>query len=276
MNLNKESMTISVLGCGWLGLELAKDLQKRQFVVKGSTTTVSKLRTLQKEGITPFLINLNRNNDDDIFVKFLKANVLIVNIPPSKSTTDNQTYAESFLQLVRLVKKSEIKQVIFVSSTAVYDDVNGVVFEDSSIATNIRAERLLAAEKLFSSISTSVNTIIRFGGLCGNERNPITFLTGKSGLVGANIKTNMIYISDCIKIVIGLIGDDSSQVYNAVAPFHPTKVEFYNQMSLLFDLPPPIYIDKGEGQTGKEVDSSKLINKIGYQFQFENPLTFPK
>ena len=37
---------ISILGCGWLGLPLAKELLDRSFEVKGSTTSSNKLDQL--------------------------------------------------------------------------------------------------------------------------------------------------------------------------------------------------------------------------------------
>lgn len=49
---------ISILGCGWLGFPLAKALLLKGFSVKGSTTSSEKLATLEKAGITPFLITL--------------------------------------------------------------------------------------------------------------------------------------------------------------------------------------------------------------------------
>ncbi|WP_321539617.1 NAD(P)-binding domain-containing protein [Flavobacterium piscinae] len=45
---------ISILGCGWLGMPLAKHLLQKGYSIKGSTTTETKLELLQNEGITPF------------------------------------------------------------------------------------------------------------------------------------------------------------------------------------------------------------------------------
>lgn len=45
---------ISILGCGWLGLPLAKALIENGFSVKGSTTSTDKLTALENDGITPF------------------------------------------------------------------------------------------------------------------------------------------------------------------------------------------------------------------------------
>lgn len=49
---------VSIIGCGWLGLPLAKFLVQKGFPVKGSVTTESKINQLASLGIKPFLINL--------------------------------------------------------------------------------------------------------------------------------------------------------------------------------------------------------------------------
>ena len=46
--------TITILGCGWLGLSLAQALVKEGYAVKGSTTTEEKLEQLQYAGVEPF------------------------------------------------------------------------------------------------------------------------------------------------------------------------------------------------------------------------------
>jgi UDP-N-acetyl-D-mannosaminuronate dehydrogenase len=50
---------ISILGCGWLGLPLAKALLENGFSVNGSTTSVEKLSVLENLGIQPYLIALS-------------------------------------------------------------------------------------------------------------------------------------------------------------------------------------------------------------------------
>ena len=76
-------LKIAIIGCGWLGLPLAKKLIKENFIVKGSTTSKEKISVLKAEKIEPFLIDLNKNLDKEILNSFLEnINVLIINIPP--------------------------------------------------------------------------------------------------------------------------------------------------------------------------------------------------
>ena len=49
---------VSILGCGWLGIPLAKALLKKGLLVKGSTTTVEKISLLKSFGVEPHLISI--------------------------------------------------------------------------------------------------------------------------------------------------------------------------------------------------------------------------
>ena len=48
---------IGIIGCGWLGLPLAKEFISNNYKVKGSTTTKEKLEILKTEGIEAYLID---------------------------------------------------------------------------------------------------------------------------------------------------------------------------------------------------------------------------
>ena len=65
---------ISILGCGWLGLPLAKSLLEKGFSVKGSTTTSEKIIVLENHGIAAYQIELSEQNikgEIDVFLEKL-------------------------------------------------------------------------------------------------------------------------------------------------------------------------------------------------------------
>ena len=45
---------VGIIGCGWLGLPLAKSLIKNNYIVYGSTTKKEKLGLLANENLNPF------------------------------------------------------------------------------------------------------------------------------------------------------------------------------------------------------------------------------
>ena len=74
---------ISILGCGWLGLPLAKTLIEKGNSVKGSTTSIEKIIILKELEIEPYTISLSANEIKGNINSFLdQSEVLIINIPP--------------------------------------------------------------------------------------------------------------------------------------------------------------------------------------------------
>ena len=49
---------ISVLGCGWLGKPLSISFLEEGYIVKGSTTSIDKIETLEKLDIDAYLLNI--------------------------------------------------------------------------------------------------------------------------------------------------------------------------------------------------------------------------
>jgi nucleoside-diphosphate-sugar epimerase len=64
--------TISILGCGWLGIPLAETLIQKGFSIKGSTTSANKLSVLQNKGIEPFAISLEADGVEGDIQKFFR------------------------------------------------------------------------------------------------------------------------------------------------------------------------------------------------------------
>ena len=62
---------ISILGCGWLGLPLAKSLIAKRRSVNGSTTSENKLQILKDADINPFLVTLESESISETVIPFL-------------------------------------------------------------------------------------------------------------------------------------------------------------------------------------------------------------
>ncbi|MGB5463544.1 MAG: NAD(P)-binding domain-containing protein, partial [Aureibaculum sp.] len=114
---------ISILGCGWLGEPLARKLIESGYAIKGSTTTATKINRLSSLGIKAFLIDLGELNNS--VADFLDAEVLIIAIP-SKNI-------DGFRKLILQIEKSRVQNIIFISSTSVYENSNDIVTEDSLV-----------------------------------------------------------------------------------------------------------------------------------------------
>ncbi|NNK29869.1 MAG: SDR family NAD(P)-dependent oxidoreductase, partial [Flavobacteriaceae bacterium] len=72
---------MAVIGCGWLGLPLAKLLVKKGYSVRGTTTTNSKIPLLETAGIEPYLISLGERKVEGPATSFLQGiDTLVINV----------------------------------------------------------------------------------------------------------------------------------------------------------------------------------------------------
>ncbi|MFY8213246.1 MAG: SDR family oxidoreductase [Flavobacterium sp.] len=256
--------TIALLGCGWLGFPLAQQLLQAGFRVNGSTTTSGKISQLTQAGITPYLLELNAQTALGDWSGFLNdAEVLVVAIPPQLRRAEPEDFVAKMHLLRQKLERSNCKKVLFISSTSVYPDQNQLAVESD---TNGFGSQLVHAENLFLSVDFCQTTVIRFGGLIGADRHPVRFLAGRTQLENPEAPINLIHQDDCLAILHHCIQlPFENEVYNAVAPYHPTRVAYYTQMARELQLPIPEF-DFSKASVGKTVSSEKLITQLDYTF----------
>jgi nucleoside-diphosphate-sugar epimerase len=257
---------ISILGCGWLGLPLAEKLIAEGYDVNGSTTTTVKQKLLLQKGVTPFLINTEDLNKQS-FLEFLQANTLIITMTPQSKKRYNK--------LIDVIEQSPVKQILFVSSTAVYPANNGVVQEkDAVYMKSVHSGKvMLELEELFTKNDNFETTVIRFCGLFGPSRIPGRFMSGFRDLKGGDNPVNMIHLEDCIQILWRVIDRDVwGDIFNACSDNHPTRKEFYETAAKSAGLVPPQFSNRNEPDKYRIVSSKKLKEKLDYTFIHPNPL----
>ncbi|MEO0526820.1 MAG: SDR family oxidoreductase [Bacteroidota bacterium] len=259
---------IAIIGCGWLGLPLAKSLVQHNYHVHGSTTSDEKLKDLKDNGITPFLIALNESGIEGKITDFLTGvDVLVINVPPRLRRGSKENYTKKMQFLYQAVKTSNIKKIIFVSSTSVYGNIQGDVTEDTlAVPQTESGKQLLVSENMFKNDDTLKSTIIRFGGLIGPTRHPVTMLSGRKSLYNGNAHINLIHLEDCIGIINAIISNDWwNELFNGVYPHHPSKKEYYTTEAEKRGLTPPEYLENTRSK-GKKIISSRLIHVKKYDF----------
>ena len=263
---------ISILGCGWLGMPLAKSLLGKGFSIKGSTTSFEKISALESNGIQPFQIELSETEIKGEIDSFLKnSEILIVDIPPKLRSVSSENFVKKIENLIPFIEKAKIEKVIFISSTSVFSDAPSTALRvTESTKPNPDTEsgkQLLATEILLQSNENFKTTVVRFGGLIGEDRHPIHFLAGRKNIENPEAPINLIHQKDCIGIIQTIIEQDCfGESFNAVAPFHPTRKEYYTQKALEQNLPLPEF-DQTKISIGKTILSDKLGNTLDYKFK---------
>lgn len=257
------SKTAAVLGCGWLGLPLAKALVDSGYRVHGSTTSEGKIAGLASDGIQPFLIRLEEQGIEGPVKDFLRGmDLLIINIPPGLRKNPAENYAGKMKVLHRAVKAAVVPRILFVSSTSVYGDAEGRVTESTPPAPQTESGRqVLAAEQIFHEDRGLEAIIVRFGGLIGPGRHPVNQLAAKKRLLNGDDSVNLIHLEDCINLIRTVVECGHwNEVFNGVYPAHPKKQIYYTREAIKRGLAVPQYEPSSDGGGGKRVISKNFLD----------------
>ena len=108
---------VVLLGCGWLGLELATMLVSEGYSVRGSARSEHGMQRMQDAGVSGFVYEIGQALPPGLLTQ---ADVVICAFPLSKSLTNHEL--EAFAQALHS-SVSHHTQLIFTSSTSVYADL---------------------------------------------------------------------------------------------------------------------------------------------------------
>jgi len=235
---------ISILGCGWLGLPLARHLLQNGWEVKGSTTSPEKIKALEIEGIDPFVIELLEDEIVGDVHGFLEnSELLIIDIPPGLRRDPNSDFIAKLKKLTEAISESKINKIIYVSSTGVFQDHESTpTYTEHYKFTPIEVEnsQLVHAEELLINLKKVQSSVIRFGGLIGNDRHPVKYLSGKTGIKNPEAPINLIHLDNCILLISEIIQQEKfGMVFHGVEDIKLSKEDYYTQKAKEFNLPMP-------------------------------------
>lgn len=260
--------TITLIGCGWFGLPLAKHLIQQGVQVKASKRHVDDLVSLPQFGIEAYQLDLANITHDVKASSLFDADAIVINIPPGfrRGESDYITY---LTELKSLIGTRQYQKVIFISTTGVYPSLDQTATEADACAFNDTSATLLQAETMFASMANSC--IVRFSGLIGPKRHPGRFFAGKSDVSGANVAVNLVHLEDCIAAVSLILSkQDTLPIYNLAAPIHPTRGEFYVKAAEHLGLTAPEF--NHQSQPSKVIDGQLICRDLGYVYRHPNPL----
>ena len=251
--------TLSILGTGWLGFELAVVLQNN-YKIKVSSRNEEKSRIYEDKGFSPFILNEEKL---DSLENLLDTDYLFINFPPSKF----DDYLSFLNKIYEHKKIKDIEKIIFISSTSVYPNIEGFFNEEFEIE-NSSSKIVYEAEKLVLNKS---DIIFRVSGLVGDNRY---FGKRSANKVIEFPKTpiNFVHRNDVINATKFVIDKNISGIFNLCSNTHPTKEEIYSFNSKKYNFEKPIFLESGNF-LNRLIDGTK-IEKEGFTYKYENPFEF--
>lgn len=269
--------TISIIGLGWIGLPLARLLQAAGNPVIGSTTSEEKIRTLREEGIEAVQFSLNPQPVGTEYERLFLSDILVINIPPRSRMDGGIGYLKQLSYLSELLKTAPVKNILYVSSTGVYpDQQQATAYTEEEILDSERTGNInlwKAEEFLKTSLSQNLS-IVRFGGLLGDDRIPGRYVSGKEHVPG-HTRVNFIYRLDAARLLQFVIQKELwGTTFNGVAPLHPKRKAVYEKNCEALGIDPPASYAQQNPDEQRIISGEKII-LAGFEFDYPNPLDFP-
>lgn len=225
-------MKISILGLGWFGAPLAIELRNLGHDIFGSTRSDEKTRAFRFQNLYAETFAFPDLPSEDL----IDSEIVILNIPP---------FAEE-LEWFKRFNWNPNTWIIFISSTSVYptpESKNGHILKEQEDWIQSHFKQW---------------TILRFGGLLGQDRHPGKYLSGRKNLAGRLSPVNLIHLDDCIGFTKTVIKEKlKGQIFNVVSDDHRTREEFYSEFCRNAGLPLPEF-DPSDSATGKIVPNNEM------------------
>jgi nucleoside-diphosphate-sugar epimerase len=278
-------MHVLIVGCGYVGLSLGKELARQGHTVFGLRRSVLAEAEMKAAGITPLHADITQPDS----LKNLPRNFdWVVNCTASGgggAQDYRKIYLEGNSNLISWLKDSPLKKFIYTSSTSVYGQNDGsIVTEKSLVEPDAETSKVLAeTEKLLLAAAHKGNfpaVILRVAGIYGPARGHAfkQFLRGEAKIEGDGSRwLNMIHRDDLIGVISAALACGTpGEIYNAADDEPVTQRQFFEWLAaeLKCPLPSKVVADaevwRKRGVTNKRVSNAKLRAELKYEFRFPN------
>jgi nucleoside-diphosphate-sugar epimerase len=284
-------MKCLIVGCGYIGLSLGKELVQLGHEVFGLRRTATAADALKAAGLRPLLADVTQ---PETLAKLPCEFDWVVNCVASQGG-DAAEYRRIYLRgtrhLMKWLSAKSPQKFVYTSSTSVYGQTDGSWVNETSPAEPVAetAKVLLETEELLIGHSGSRGrsphqklpaVILRVAGTYGPERGHWfkQFLKNEARIEGDGSRfLNMIHRDDVVGCVIeALKNGRPGEIYNAVDDEPVSQLDFFQWLAeeLGKELPPSVPEDLVEirkrGATNKRVSNRKLKVELDYRFKYPN------
>ncbi|RXK87293.1 Rossmann-fold NAD(P)-binding domain-containing protein [Filimonas effusa] len=252
---------LGIIGCGWMGLRVARAL-KEDYVVRATVTTAAKVDALSREGIEGTVVQFPENcmeAYDPAWEYAPLADCLLITVPFS-SRTPEALLLNRFGNLLHFTGPFH-KQVFLTSSIGIYPRIAAEI-EEEGLNDALLDPSILSVERLVKRYYPQVN-ILRLGGLMGDDR-----ILSKYKITGLAEPVNHVHYKDVCRVIKCMMHEGvTGATYNVVAPLHPSKEEVVGSQR---GLPGPFEAVSA----GRVISSEKLVRELNFVFSYPDPRFF--
>lgn len=277
--------SVLVVGCGDVGLRVARRYRKRGARVTGVVRGTASLRRLAAEGIPALQVDL----DHPLSAGTLPTQDAIVHyyVPPPREGKGDPRIGHF---LASIADDALPARIVYMSTSGVYGDCAGEwVTEDRPPApdSDRGRRRLVAEERLrdWCKAHAVEYVILRVAGIYGPGRLPIKRLRTGAPVVDERecSYSNRIQVDDLVSVCVaaGQRGP-GSVIYNVSDGDPTTMTEYFMEIADFLGLEPPPVISLDEAREvlspamlsflneSKRLDNSRLLKSLQIKLKYPN------
>jgi nucleoside-diphosphate-sugar epimerase len=257
----KAAQSVLVIGCGYIGAQLLRNLSRSGWKASGTTLSESSADALRSEGLEVVAADL-RISDLRVLTE---NNPSVVVHCASSGKGGAVAYREIFLETTtRLIQDTTFEHLIFTSSTSVYAQTDGslVTETDSAEPERETGKILRETEEL---VLAHRGTVLRLAGIYGPGRCvPLEkLLSGEAVVEGDGERImNSIHRDDAVSALYLAAANRCQGIFNVADNTPVTQLEWFQWVCarLSRPLPPsaPRNLNRKRAWTSKRVSNAKL------------------
>ena len=236
-------MNILILGCGYVGSEVARWEQKNGHRVTVTTTTPEKVAKLSS--ICDRVALVEGNDLNAIADVIEDCEVILLSVGAKSRDTYYQSYLETATNLVTALQNNNtVKQVIYTGSYAVLGDKKGQWTDEtaSTNPVNDNGKILVDTEEvLLAARSAKLKVcILRLAGIYGKDRELIKIFRSWSGTTRpgkGEDYSNWIHLKDIVNGIEVAIDKQLDGIYNLASDECLTTGKFFQRLFTTHNLP---------------------------------------
>jgi nucleoside-diphosphate-sugar epimerase len=275
--------SVSIVGCGYTGLRLAKRWLGAVRGVRGFATRPATLRDIAATGARAVSLDLDLT---PVAPLDFADELVYYSVPPAPEG-DRDLRLEHLLNSI----SGTPRRIVYLSTTGVYGDRGGAtVDEDSPPAPqSARAVRRLAAEdalRAWAQTHAVSWCILRIPGIYGPGRLPLERLRRLEPAIDPNEAApgNRIHVDDLVSacVAAGESPRADGRVYNVTDGSLDSGTDFLLRVARICALPAPPLVSRAEAERSfpatswsflresRRVDNRRMLRELGVELAYQD------
>ena len=267
---------VAIIGCGYVGSEVAHHWKMQGFTVTVTTTNADRL--LELEAIADRAIVVKGDDREGLKMALQGQETVLLSI--GAKTRDEAIYRNTYLKtaqtLVDLLPEiPEVRQIIYTGVYSIYGDRDGDRVDESFPVspTSIQGQILWETENVLLSAATETRKIciLRLGGIYGRDREIVKIFRRIAGQTlagkGENI-SNWVHLEDIVQAIDFAREKQLGGIYNLVCDEQIPRRELLDRVCQTHNLSAIAWDEKEISYPYHVRVSTQKIKNAGFQFLY--------